>query len=286
MKKLLLLFAVIAFIGQDSVAQLSTRSNNDGDFRIGTRPQAGDAALNFVLPVINLSEDNGSDAGLFKGNSLAAGDMLTFKYYHTDDIVLRMGLRLFADNSIFNGTGADSTDLYQPTPGDVSEIKSKMTMREYKLALGAERHFTNSNIFDVYGGGEFIIGLGRDRTLSNSTLYNGDVSEMTSSTGTTVFGVAGVVGFNVFVAELPISLGMEYGWSAKWIFGGKTKVKSTDTIGTSTTEQEYITVDGHFLNDGVTDRQYSSFSAREFNMDNNHSVRINLNIYFGTKKNS
>ncbi len=109
---------------------------------------------------------------------------------------------------------------------------------------------------------------------------------MTSSTATTVFGVAGVVGFNVFVAELPISLGIEYGWSAKWIFGGKTKVKSTDSVGSTTTEQEYITVDGHFLNDGITDRQYSSFSGREFNMDNNHSVRTTLNIYFGTKKNS
>ena len=286
MKKLLLLFAVFAFIAQDSVAQLSTRSNNDSDFRIGTRPQAGDAALNFVLPIINLSEDNGSDAGLYKGNSLAAGDMLTFKYYHTDDIVLRMGLRLFADNSIFSGTGADSTDTYPVGPGEVSEVKSKMTSREYKLALGAERHFTNSNIFDVYGGGEFIIGLGRDRTLLNQELYNGDLSEVTSSTGTTVFGVAGVVGFNIFVAELPVSLGMEYGWSAKWIFGGKTKVKSTTTVGGTTTEQDFIAVDGQFLNDGATQRQYSSFSAREFNMDNNHSVRINLNIYFGTKKNS
>jgi hypothetical protein len=285
MKKLLLLFAVFAFIGQDSMAQLSTRSNYDSNMRIGTRPQAGDAALNFVLPIINLSEDNGSDAGLFKGNSLAAGDMLTFKYYHTDDIVLRVGLRLFADNSIFKGTGADSSDTNPVGPGEISEIKSKMTMREYKLALGAEKHFTNSNIFDVYGGGEFIIGLGRDRVLSNNTLYNGDLHDMSSSTGTTVFGVAGVVGFNVFVAELPVSLGIEYGWSAKWIFGGKTKVKSTDTIGGTTTEQEFTTVDGHVLNDGITDRQYSSFSGREFNMDNNHSVRINLNIYFGTKNN-
>jgi hypothetical protein len=252
--------------------------------RIGTRPQAGDAALNFVLPIINLSEDNGEDAGLFKGNTLSAGDMLTFKYYKSDDIVLRLGLRLFADNSISSGTGADSSETNPVGPGEnYKEFKMKETSREYKLALGAEKHFTNSNIFDVYGGGEFIIGLGRDRMVANNTFYNDDVTESMRSTRTTVFGVAGVVGFNVFVAELPVSIGMEYGWSAKWIFGGNTKVKSTTTIGGTTTEQDYIT---DTMEPGQGERQYSSLRGREFNMDNNHSVRINLNIYFGTKNNS
>ena len=285
MKKLMLLFAVVALIGSDAVAQLSTRSNYDGNFRLGTRPTQGDAALNFVLPIIDMSDDNGSDAGLYKGNSLLAGDMLTFKYYKSDDVVLRLGLRLYADNSTYKGTGADSSETNQIFDNEIKEVKSRTTMREYKLALGAEKHFLNSNIFDVYSGGEFIIGLGKDRMIQNEDYFNGDKMYMNSATGTTVFGIAGVVGFNVFVAQLPVSIGVEYGWSAKWIFGGKTRVRTETEVGGTTTSQDYFTQEGDFLtNDPTTLRQYSSLSRREFNMDNNHSVRINLNINFGTGK--
>merc|ERR1711935_833639 len=103
-------------------------------------------------------------------------------------------------------------------------------------------HFTNENIFDVYVGGEALLGLGRDRAVSEETYVNNDIVNTSSSTRTSIFGLGGVVGFNVFIAELPISLGIEYGLSAKWVFGGKTKVvEEIDVDGGADYTAEYTT---------------------------------------------
>lgn len=287
MKRLILLIVVSLFL-QDTYAQLSTRENNDFTPRLGTRPSAGDAVLQFSFPVVDLTGDN--QAGLYSGAAFTPGDMLTFKYYQTDELVFRAGLRLAGQNMRSNGIAIDSTS-FNPINEELEleEIKRVMTSREYNIAGGVEKHFTNDNILDVYAGGEALIGLGRDRTVSESAFFNGDVVNRTTSTATTVFGLGGVVGFNVFIAELPISLGVEYGLSAKWVFGGKTKVtEEIDIDGGANYDAEYFTqqTDGFGnldLNNDFDQRQYSDLSRRAFNMDTNNMVRINLNIYFGTK---
>ena len=286
-----LLFGVALLMGLCSFAQLSTRTNYDGNFKLNTRPQAGDAALHFVIPIVDLSTDTIPDAGLYKGNSLIAEDLLTFKYYYTDDLVFRAGIRLAADNHIVNGTAVDSTSTNQINEEDEFEtVNTRSILREYNLALGAEKHFTNDNIFDVYAGGEARIGLGKDRSVMEYTYFNGDVDNTSMTTNTSIFGVAGVVGFNVFVAELPISVGMEYGWSAKWIFGGTTKVERTQELDDAdidfSEEWEQVETDAFGdldLNDLGLPRQYSSLSQRQFNMENNNSVRVNICIYFSTR---
>ena len=286
-----LLFGAALLLGLSSIAQLSTRSNYDGNFKLNTRPQAGDAALHFVVPIIDLSADNGSDAGLYKGNSLASGDLLTFKYYYTDDLVLRGGIRLAADNHRVEGTAVDSTDA-NPIIEDTEfeTVNTRSIMREYNLAFGAEKHFTNDNIFDVYAGGEARLGLGKDKSVMEYTYFNGDIDNTTMTTNTSIFGVAGVVGFNVFVAELPVSVGLEYGWSGKFIFGGTTKVERTLELDAAdinfTEEWEQVDTDafGNLdLNNLGLPRQYSSLSQRQFNMENNNSVRVNICIYFSTR---
>ncbi|NNE55144.1 MAG: hypothetical protein HKN32_03920, partial [Flavobacteriales bacterium] len=269
---------------------LSTRFNNDGNFALGTRPQAGDASLHFVIPIVNLNADNGLDAGLYNGNSLASGDFLTFKYYQTDDLVIRGGIRLFADNALSSGTAVDSTDANNINEEfEFEEVKTRSIMREYNLAIGAEKHFTNQNIFDVYAGGEARIGLGKDKSVMEYTYFNGDIDNTTMTTNTNIFGVAGVVGFNVFIAELPISVGLEYGWSGKFIFGGKTSVKrqleiddADISIDESWDQQDVDAFGNPDLNNLGLPRQYSSLSRRQFNMENNNSVRINICIHFST----
>lgn len=271
----------VVLSGTTVVGQLSTRQNNDGDFRLGTRPQSGDAALHFIIPIVDLSADNGSDAGLY---NLSAGDLLTFKYYKTDNLVYRAAFRFAADNSHTSGTAADSSDV-NPIFEDfeLQEIQYKSIDRSYALALGAEKHFTNSNVFDVYAGGEGLIGLGKDKSVMNGTYFNGDIDNTTMTTNTTVFGFAGVVGFNVFVAELPIAVGMEYGWGGKWIFNGKTHVERVLDI-----DDADINIDAEWDQQDVDafgnpdPRQYSSLSRRQFNMDTNNSVRLNILIYFNT----
>lgn len=286
MKKSLLLLMAVALAGTTVLGQLSTRQNNDGDFRLGTRPQAGDAALHFVIPIVDLSSHNGSDAGLYKGNGLGAGDLLTFKYYKTNNLVYRAAFRFAADNARTSGTAADSSDV-NPIFEDfeLETIDYRSTDRMYALAFGAEQHFTNSNIFDVYAGGEVLVGLGKDKSVMDGTYFNGDIDNTTMTTSTTVFGFAGVAGFNVFIAELPIAVGLEYGWGGKWIFNGKTHVErvldidATDTNITAEWDEQDVDAFGN-----LDSRQYSSLSRRQFNMDTNNSVRINILIYFSTEK--
>lgn len=293
MKKTLLLLLAVILVGSTALGQLSTRENYDWQFQMGTRPQEGDAALHFVFPIIDLSADNGSDAGLYKGNSLISGDMLTFKYYHTDDVVVRAGIRLYADNAHTSGTAVDSTDA-NPIFEDfeLETIEYRSIDRSYALAGGLEKHFTNSNIFDVYAGGELLVGLGKDRSVMNGTYFNGDIDNTIMTTNTTVFGFAGVAGFNVFIAELPIAVGLEYGLGGKWIFNGKTHVERTLEIDATDTnisaewdQQDFDAFGDPDLNGLGLPRQYSSLSRRYFNMDTNNSVRINILIYFNTDRN-
>jgi len=285
MKKSLLLFAIFTLVGGSLFSQLSTRENNAVNVRLNTRPQAGDAALQFVFPLVDLSADDGSDAGLYKGNFLTSGDLLTFKYYNTDDVVIRAAFRFYADNDRMKGTVAESSDanplVNDSTGVEMANIKS--IDREYNIALGLEKHFTNSNIFDVYVGAEGRIGLGKDKEVTDYDYFNSDHSYTTRSTNTTIVGFAGVVGFNVFVAELPVSIGLEYGWGGKWIFGGNTKV--TEDVDFGDTDVSY-TEEWIESYDGTDTRLYSKLSSRRFNMDTNQNVRLNIHIYFSSKKGS
>lgn len=283
MKKVIILSFLLAFGFGEAIAQLSTRENLAFDQPIGNRPQAGDAALVFTIPIVDLSENNGDDAGLYAGNLLSSGDFLTFKYYDTDLKVWRAAIRLTADNSLTNGTQADSSDA-NPIVEDLSiqTLERRLISREWTLAGGIEQHFTSKNIFDVYVGGEALIGLGKDRTYQLDEYFNGDTFESNAVTRTTVFGVQGLVGVNIFVAELPVSVGIEYGLSGKFVFGGKTKVTETaDFDGGADYSEEWYEQDVDAFGNADS-RKYSDLSRRQFNMNTNHNVRLNIILYFSS----
>jgi len=287
MKKILLFTAFVALTVSQSFAQLSTRENYDVNLRLGTRPQAGDAALQFVLPLFN---EEGA-AHLFRGNSLMANDFLTYKYYHTDDVVIRAGLRWSVESGKVEGTAADSSETNNIPESELQTLDQKYSYRDFSIAAGLEKHFTNSNIFDVYAGGEILIGLGKDKWRDNRDYFNGDMDHMTSTTNTRVLGFGLVTGFNVFIAELPISVGLEYGLTGKWLFGGKSKIVAEQTVGSTSTSAEYFTQEEDAFGDpdvvGIegSPRQYSDLSRRSFNMNTNHNVRLSINIYFSTLSN-
>lgn len=279
MKKGLLLVSVVVLAGFSASAQLTTRDNNAANVRLDARPVAGDAALQFNIPIVGRSENDGNDAGLFNGNLLGAGDVLTFKYYNTDDVAYRLGIRLFADNIKTKGTAADSSALTPLFQGDVKENRKHTINREYIIAPGIEKHFSNSNFFDVYVGGDALIGLGRDRTVDEEDYVNGDKNYVTRTTGTTIFGLGGFVGINAFVAQLPVSVGIEYGLSGKAIFGGKTKVEVEQTVGNTSNSGEWFEQDFDGLGNADSNR-YSDLSRKQWNMDTNHNVRLNICFYF------
>ncbi|MBL0314418.1 MAG: hypothetical protein IPP69_01105 [Flavobacteriales bacterium] len=290
MKKLLLFTACVAFLSVSLQAQLSTIENYDQVLRLSTRPQAGDGALQFVIPIIDLSSSDSSNAGLYKGNSLFRSDFLTYKYYLSDQNVLRMGLRYTIANARTEGTAVDSTALNPISPdlGEVQTDLKRLISRDFAIAGGLEKHFSNSNIFDVYAGAEALIGLGKNKRINQEEYFNGDKFFETRTTNTRILGFGLVTGFNVFVAELPISIGLEYGLTGKWMFGGKTKVEQEVTVGSTSNsgewyEQETDAFGDQDLNLNGDPQQYSDLSRRTFNLNTNHNVRLNIHIYFSTR---
>lgn len=267
MRKLLIV-AFAAGFAFTSHAQISTRVNDSSTVKLGARPTAGDMALQLGL---NLNQAN--DINII--NSLVKGNLIAGKYYLSDDLVIRGAINLTKEGTSMSGTGADSSFYNTIDPDMVlTSTNQKTSERNFVIVPGIEKHFSNSNIFDVYAGGDLYLGLGKDVMVDEEEFASGDKSFMTTKTGTQTVGLGGVVGFNMFVAHLPISLGLEYGWTGQWKFGGKSKVTREDVIGDDSYTSEYFT-DGS--GNGV---QYSSLSMSESMMDANSNVRIVLNIYF------
>lgn len=269
MKKVLLMVA-LAFGISSSYAQLSTRENDVWVEKFGARPVKGDMALTFA---IGTGKDS-STASLFKGNLLGAGDLLTFKKYLEDDLAFRLGVRLYKKSSTTKGVSADSSGFN--TAPDFFEYTYKMNKREYVIVPGIEKHFSAGNIFDVYTGADLYLGFKKEVENNDDVKLNraGDSQSSKLTTKNTVAGLGWIVGFNVFVAQLPISIGLEYGLNAKWDIGGKTKNELESNIAGTSNSAEFYTLP----NDT---KKYDKASKRSFGMDTNQNVRLALNIYFG-----
>lgn len=296
MKKSIALLAM-AFGVSSAFAQLSTRENDDNVIKYGARPKAGD--MSFVLGTsfgaIAGNDSTSGMAKLFTGNSLRSGDILTYKYYHTDDIAIRFGVRLQNKNVAFKGSALDSASYYNPNtvttnttmPNGVSmtnfsEVKAKTVERMWEIVPGVEKHFLSSNIFDAYVGADLYLGFGADKSISNVDYRNGNKTYITRKTPTTNVGLGVVTGFNVFLAHLPVSIGLEYGWNAKWTFGGVTKVNEERVVTGSTAGTYSVKYTEDSSAGSISSNaNYSKLSKREFNADSNQDVRLLLNIYFG-----
>lgn len=282
----------VLIISFNAFAQLTTRQNDDVVIKLGARPQKGDMSLMFAYDII---PDSVKKANLYSGNFLRAGDLLTFKYYIKDNLVFRGGLRLTHISTNTKGAFEDSTYYFVNqinSPGGKSVMQNASLNREYIIVPGIEKHFSSNNFFDVYTGADFFLGLGRERGINRIDFTNGDYSRIRTRMNTHILGVGGIVGFNMFVAQLPISIGLEYGINVLYIGGMKTRVNREDRITTGTVTETYSSdyfVEGRFnANDidpstgvpGSGQEQYNQLRNRSFVMETNQNVRITLNIYF------
>jgi hypothetical protein len=258
------LFAVI-LCAATSFSQLSQRENDAYKFKLGTRPSTGDMALTFGVDI-----GQGGIADLKILNQLTSGDVLTFRKYTSSSNAMRIGIKLYKDSQTLKG---DETNPV--TDASLGSIENKNSSSEYILVPGLEKHFNKNNIFDVYAGSDLYLGYRRDKTIDNNKAANGDYNNNKSTSSGLILGLGGVVGFNIFIAQLPVSLGLEYGLNMKWSFEGKTKVKNEQKVGAVSTSQEY------FASDRQAGVAFSKLHQREFGMDTNNNVRIILNVYFG-----
>ncbi|MEO8591407.1 MAG: hypothetical protein ABI432_18650 [Flavobacteriales bacterium] len=274
MKKTLLSFALLGVCSIAS-AQLSTRENQDTRYKFGGRPVAGDYGLTFGF-TINNPEFGVDSADVTRGiatwNSLSRGNLITGKKYISDDVAYRAGIRLTRNSRTVKGDIDSTAQL----PNSLSAAESRESSREYMIVPGIEKHFSSSNIFDVYTAGDLFLGFGKDKTVASTTDRAGGTTATTSTTPYTIVGIGGIIGVNMFILDLPISVGIEYGISAFWQLGDKTKVE----VETPTTSYEYFTVANDPNGVSSATNGYSSVKQKYMTMNSNDQVRITANIYF------
>jgi hypothetical protein len=262
MKKITILAATLAAACQVGFSQLSTRENDETTYKLGARPTAGNYSLMFGLGL-------GNNEAFQPINLLKSGDLITGKYYKTDNFVIRGGLNLMKEDSVVKGTGDKDFSTYD------TYLDSKVE-REFMLRPGFEYHFSNSNIFDVYAGSDLHLGFSKTVTRFEYENLNDDDFETTKDVSRTKnLGLSPFVGVQMFVLDWPVSIGVEYGFDALWKFGaGVTKTTTESSVGGNDTDAEFYTVDG-------SGEQFSKVKAKTVDINSNQTVKVVLNVYFG-----
>lgn len=265
MRKIVFTLMSATFLCGTVFSQLSTRENDAVNLKLGSRPGAGDMALTFGMAMTG-----GGVADLPIVNQLISGDILTFKYYSNSTLAFRVGVKLYKDSYKTNQDEVDDDDVFIQTDID------RTNYREFIFAPGIEKHFSKSNIFDVYAGSDLYIGSIRHLHYAYNENAVGDYSKIKVSSNPFVLGLGGVVGFNVFIGQLPVSLGLEYGLNMKWTNEGKSKVIMENSTGGETTSYKY-----YVYGDDPYSTRYSKLKITETGINTNSNVRVVLNIYFG-----
>ena len=155
-------------------------------------------------------------------------------------MMLFTDLVLELPKTLKSSEGSVDSSFVNPFPL-INSNEFKNSSRTYVLVPGIEKHFSKNNFFDVYVGADLYMGFGRNVITNNIEQVSGDFNNRKAVTGFTQVGLGGVVGFNVFIAELPISIGLEYGQNLLWTLGNKTKVEQEVRVGGNTNSVEYYT---------------------------------------------
>ena len=248
---------------------LTERVDDATIYKMGNRPEKGTKVLNFGLNI------NDKDGSLFsKYNLFQKGNLLNAKYFISDRTAIRGGLRISQQSSHSGGNIDTSITGMSETANSLKEVT-----KSYAIMPGLERHFNYSNFFDIYFGGDLYIGFDRTRSLKSHDYTSGFYNHKDSRTNTAKLGVGGVVGLNIFILDLPISIGIEYGMMGIWNLGGKTHVTEgvKDPLGTRS--NNYYTQSTDAI--GNPDANlYSNLKKGSSSIDTNNNLRVLLNIYF------
>ena len=254
----LLMFSSVTF------GQLSDRVSSPSTFKIGTRPVSGDMGVYFGIAYKDIKNliDNKDYEGL---------PLVSIKYYISDNLVGRIGIDYSKETDIEKGE-------IDPviTGGTMIENTSKQITSDLLLTPGVERHFLNSNLFDAYFAAMLPLGYKRD-IIENDQVFQGNLyDEYKMSRFSFAYGLECLVGIQGFIADLPLALGLEIGFSGLGYISDKYKsVVNSNITGTVVTQTYYTRTDDPVTNGDI---YYSKLSARNYEMSGN--VRIQLSYYF------
>lgn len=224
MKKSSLLLAVLLCAGT-AFAQISTGEPHSSVIpRTGNRPKAGDFGLyvgGSVRQIIDLVELNKKDG--FQNMKWWALPAINFKYYITDNWEARLGFQFACKGSVETARLKDVSGTFE----------SARDVHYTRFLPGVAYHFNTKNIVDVYVGAQMPIGFNIDNTRSKQ----GKDYKQTIMENSFVIGGGVYVGLQFFIADLPLALGIETGYSGIATIGTGKQTKTTtngETVKTMT----------------------------------------------------
>lgn len=245
-------------------AQLSTGESTATVIKIGNRPQGGDFGI-FIGPSYSEIKDMIDSDVEFRGFPL-----VNFKYYASPSLEWRLGLQFYRKSQKLKGDEIDEAFEAMGTQ-KVKEMESYN-----RITPGMAYHFSSRNLLDVYVGASLPFGWDRNKTV-NEYEYDGEKEINNLSRGSFVIGVGGFIGLQAFVADLPLSIGLEYGFSGLLHTGQKYKHEITTEDG----DQIYYTKYDKDNKNVVDGTRFDKLKSKrgEFGSD----VRVTLSYYFRKK---
>ena len=262
MKKELLktMCAAVVLLGMTAPAaygQLSEGTTFAQTIRTGNRPVAGDWGIYIGPSVTNIidmvNNSNGDD--WWRGIPL-----VNVKYYWDDNWEARLGIRSYSNSEKQEGDVATERNLTQ-------EYLNKTKTSETHFSPGIAYHFSPQNLLDVYVGAAIPFGFSVDKSF-----YLEDDFEMNATRNSFVLGMEAFIGLQCFIADLPLAVGLEYGFSGLKKFGQKTKHEVIEQNGN---EQVYYTAGG--LDDGYG-LQFAKLSSTKGSFGGD--LRVTISYYF------
>lgn len=263
--KIFLSVVCVLFSYTFASAQISTGESSAHVIKTGNRPEAGDFGI-FIGPSYSEIMDMIDSKIKVRGVPL-----VNFKYYSTPQLEWRLGLQFYRTKEKLKG------DVIDELMEGAGTQKSKKMESYNRITPGVAYHFSSRNLLDVYVGATLPFGWDRNRQISEYK-YDGEEEIHNVTRGSFVIGAGGFIGLQAFVADLPFSIGLEYGFSGLLHTGMKNKheVQSGDD-----NQTYYTPSDEDMVKDLDGGNRYDKLHAKkgEFGSD----IRVTFSYYFKKK---
>ncbi len=234
-------------------AQISTAEPTTNTIRVGNRPAKGSFGL-YVGMTADMFDD------LFDSNTqFKSLPLVNLKYMWTNNWEARLGLQFYKKG--------ETVSYEMDGEGDGGEYKIESLTTTNRIYPGVAYHFSPNNILDVYGGAELLLGWKKDK---NQHLSDDNFSDGAGSMTAFQFGGGLFIGLQAFVADLPLAIGLEYGFHGYGNYGLKYKQQTADG--------DVFQLAGNEFKDIYTDASADKMNARTTQFG--QQVRVTLSYYF------
>ncbi|MBR5377797.1 MAG: hypothetical protein IK135_01615 [Bacteroidales bacterium] len=272
MKKVFITMALcMAFVGL-AQAQLSEGETYASRIVTGNRPQAGDWGLYFGPSLSEVKDLLDSEI------QVSGFPLINLKYYATDNLEIRAGIQYAGKTTKAQGNYNEEYYLDDEEIVKSIPLTDNFYSRAFRVSPGIAYHFSPKNILDVYVGAAIPVGVDAQKSVYETQDYMYEDENLVSRNhknnsyyNSFVLGLNAFIGLQAFVADLPLSIGFEYGLSGMLRTNNQVYHEVTDYDGNL---QQYYTGPD----------QYQHFTKLDCSSKYmNNDVRLTITYYFNNK---